>query len=177
MIDYQVVQAMAHFAMIFYGTNTWQWGGKVEVSADNATWTTLVDQTTPLGTLQIGHDVDNRPIDAAHPLAVRYVRITDYCHAGSGTGTGRLCTTSSRLPLLSAPLPRPAVHRQDARHGRYAERGHLRHGRQGNQVPRAGRPLHAGQTVDFYWDGRDQYWRGRAGRINEYEIRVLDQSG
>ena len=118
-IDYKVVQPMAHFAMIFYGTNTWQWGGKVEVSADNANWATLVDQTTPLGTLQIAHDINNRPIDAAHPLAVRYVRITDYCHAGSGTGTGRLNDFQS-LASRQRPTAPPPVHRQDARHGRYA---------------------------------------------------------
>ena len=60
-IDYKVVQPMAHFAMIFYGTNTWQWGGKVENGADNSTWTTLVDQTTPLGTLQITQDINHHP--------------------------------------------------------------------------------------------------------------------
>ena len=69
-IDYNVVQPMAHFAMIFYGSSTWQWGGKVEVSADNSTWTTLVNQTSPLGTLQIAHDIHGNPIDMAHPLAV-----------------------------------------------------------------------------------------------------------
>ena len=170
-IDYKVVQPMAHFAMIFYGTNTWQWGGKVEVSADNANWVTLVDQTTPLGTLQIAHDINNRPIDAAHPLAVRYVRITDYCHAGSGTGTGRLNDFQS-LASASAPLPRPLyTARMPGTAGTLSAGIYDAAGKEIKFLAQAA-PYNAGQTVNFYWDGRDQYGEVMpAGQ--EYEIRVL----
>ncbi len=170
-IDYQVVQAMAHFAMIFYGTNTWQWGGKVEVSADNATWTTLVNQTTPLGTLQIGHDVDNRPIDAAHPLAVRYVRITDYCRAANGAGTGRLCAFQS-FACASGPLPRPVYTAKiPGAAGTLSAGIYDMAGKEIKFLVQAA-PYSAGQTVDFYWDGRDQY--GAAVPTNQqYEIRLL----
>ncbi len=172
-IDYKVVQPMAHFAMIFYGTSAWQWGGRVEVGADNATWTTLVNQTTPLGTLQITHDVNNHPIDAAHPLAVRYVRITDYCHAGSGsgTGTGRLNDFQS-IASASAPLPRP-LHtvRMPGAAGTVSAGIYDPAGKQIKFLAQAA-PYRAGETISFYWDGRDQY--GQVVPANhQYEIRVL----
>ncbi len=170
-IDYKVVQPMAHFAMIFYGTNTWQWGGKVETSADNSTWTTLVDQTTPLGTLQITQDINHHPIDPAHPLAVRYVRITDYYHAGNGTGTGRLNDFQS-LAYASAPLPRP-VHtaKMPAAAGTVSAGIYDLAGKQLKFLAQAA-PYSAGQTVNFYWDGRDQYGEVMPGD-RQYEIHVL----
>ena len=170
-IDYKVVQPMAHFAMIFYGTNTWQWGGKVETSADNSTWTTLVDQTTPLGTLQITQDINHHPIDPAHPLAVRYVRITDYYHAGNGTGTGRLNDFQS-LAYASGPLPRP-VHtaKMPAAAGTVSAGIYDLAGKQLKFLAQAA-PYSAGQTVNFYWDGRDQYGEVMPGD-RQYEIHVL----
>ena len=170
-IDYKVAQPMAHFSMIFYGTNTWQWGGKVEVSADNSTWTTLVDQTSPLGTLQITHDIHNHPIDAAHPLHVRYVRIIDHYHAGSGTGTGRLNDFQS-FACASAPLPSPLYTiKMPGTAGTISAGIYDSAGKEIKFLAQAA-PYNAGQTVSFYWDGRDQ-----SGEImpanQEYEIRVL----
>ena len=73
--------------MIFSNATTWQYGGKVEVSTDDTTWTTLLDQSTSLG------NTATTPVEIPAPgglINVRYVRITDYYSSGNGTGTGVL---------------------------------------------------------------------------------------
>ena len=60
---------------------TWHLGGKVEISQDQSTWTTLLDTgTSPLVAQNVSFAQQN----------ARYIRITNKFQAGVGTSTGRL---------------------------------------------------------------------------------------
>ncbi len=159
-IDLGAVEPLAAIYLGFCGPDhAWQHGGKVELSTDNSTWTTLFETSSRLGSGKI-------PMTATD---ARYIRVTDRYDGGIGTGL-----LGAVLPILAsdgpAPIPLANVTTPGFR-SNFSAAVFDRSGRLLRHLLMAS-PQEAQTRIDLYWDGRDA--RGHAmPREAAYEVRTI----